>query len=196
MVLLGAGLVFAPAAVAKGPHAVLTTGPDAVTPGTPWEATVELNEFRDPPEPLLIAIKPNGHVDAEVRRAAASIEGAHAFRTTMVFPSAGRWKLMLIAGRHRFNLPSLSVGGGEPPRDWVAFPVGSEAARQGGGGELITDEQRVDTGGGDPLPPEVIAAPDAGSGDDDGDGALSWWLFPALGVVLAGAGAVTLRARR
>ena len=159
--VLGAGLALAPAAVAKGPHAVLTSGPDAAVPGVPWVATVELNEFRDTPRPLLIGIRqPSGHVDAEVRKAAASIDGAVAFKTTMVFPTAGRWKLMLIAGRHRFSLPSLSVGTGEPPKDWVAFPVGSEAARQHGGGSN------------------------------------SWWLFPLVGVVVAGAGVATLRAIR
>ena len=144
VVVLGAGLALAPAAVAKGPHAVLTSGPDAVVPGVPWVATVELNEFRDTPRPLLIGIhQPSGHVDAEVRKAAASVDGALAFKTTMVFPTAGRWRLMLIAGRHRFNLPSLTV-----------------AAHK------------------------------------DGGGSMSWWLFPLVGVVVAGAGVATVRAIR
>jgi hypothetical protein len=196
VVVLGAGLVLAPAAVAKGPHAVLTSGPEAVMPGVPWEATVELNEFRETPRPLLMGLRDHGHVDAKVRKVAASIDGALGFKTTMVFPTAGRWKLMLIAGKHRFNLPTLSVGTGEAPKDWVAFPVGSYAARQGGGGELITGEQSVDTTGGDSLPPEVITATDADSGDDDGGGTPSWWLFPLAGIVIAGAGVATIRARR
>jgi len=168
-VVLGGCLVFAPAAVAKGPHAVLTSGPEAVMPGVPWEATVELGEFRETPRPLLIGLRDHGHVDAEVRNVAASIDGALGFKTTMVFPTAGRWKLWLIAGRHRFNLPTLSVGTGEAPKDWVAFPVGSYAARQGGGGELVTGS---------------------------GAGTTSWWLFPLAGVVIAGAGVATIRARR
>jgi len=196
VVVLGAGLVLAPAAVAKGPHAVLTSGPEAVMPGVPWEATVELNEFRETPRPLLMGLRDHGHVDAKVRKAAASIDGALAFKTTMVFPIAGRWKLMLVAGKHRFNLPALSVGSGEAPKDWVAFPVGSDAARQGGGGELITGEQSVDNTGGNPLPPEVNNVADADSGDDDRGGTPSWWLLPLVGVVLAGAGVATLRARR
>jgi len=117
----------------------------------------------------LIGLRDHGHVDAEVRKVAASIDGALGFKTTMVFPTAGRWKLWLIAGRHRFNLPTLSVGTGEAPKDWVAFPVGSYAARQGGGGELVTGS---------------------------GAGTTSWWLFPLAGVVIAGAGVATIRARR
>ena len=191
--LLGAGLVLAPAAVAKGPHAVLTSGPEAVMPGVPWEATIELGEFRGTPRPLLIAMhQPRGHVDAKVRRVAAGIEGALGFKTTMVFPTAGRWKLMLIAGRQRFNLPALSVGTGQPPRDWVAFPVGSEMARQGAGGELVTGEQRLDPAAANSLPPEVAGTAGAESGDG---GAGPVWLLPLAGVVLAGVGAAAFSRR-
>jgi hypothetical protein len=196
VVFLVAGLVVAPAAGAKGPHAILTSGPDAIMPGVPWEATVELNEFRNTPRPLLIGIHDHGHVDADVRKVPASIDGALGFKTRMVFPTAGRWRLMLVAGKRRFNFPAVSVGRGEAPKDYVAFPVGSEMARQGAGGELITGEQQVDGTGGDSLPPEVISVADADSGDRDGGGTPSWWVFPLVGVVLAGAGVATLRARR
>jgi hypothetical protein len=193
VVVVGAGLLFAPAAVAKGPHAILTSGPEAVMPGVPWEATVELNEFRDRPRPLLLGVRRDGHVDAKVRRVAASIEGALAFKTTMVFPTAGRWKLMLIAGRRRFELPALSVGTGRRPKDWVAFPVGSYAARQGGGGVLVTGAQEADAGGADPVPSEVTHPATAGSGDDGGG--LPLWLLPLAGVVLAGVGAAAVTRR-
>jgi hypothetical protein len=196
LLFLLVALVVAPAALAKGPHAVLTSGPEAVVPGVPWEATVELNEFRDAPTPLLIAIGKDGHVDAEVRKVPASIDGALAFKTTMVFPNAGRWKLMLVVGARRFNFPALRVGSGAEPKDYVAFPVGSEAARQGGGGELITGEQRVDPSGADPLSAEVSTVAGADSGADDGGAIALWWLLPLAGVVAAGAGAATLRARR
>ena len=43
-------------------------------------------------------MRADGHVDAKVRKVAASIEGAQGFKTTMVFPPEGRWKLMLVAG--------------------------------------------------------------------------------------------------
>ena len=189
-VLLGLGLVLAAPAAAKGPHAVLTSGPEPVLPGVPWEATVELNEFRDPPRPLLIAVADDGHVDAEVRRAAASIDGAAAFKTTMVFPKPGRWKLMLVAGRRRFELPALGVGSAAAPKDYVAFPVGSEPARQGAGGELVTGEQRAGAASGGALPPEVISAAGAEPG---GDGAgFPVWLLPVLGVAMVGVGAAAV----
>jgi hypothetical protein len=194
VVLLVTGLVLAPAAVAKGPHAILTSGPEAIEAGVPWEATIELNEFPDTPRPLLMGIHDAGHVDANVGKAAASMYGALAFKTTMVFPRDGSWKLMLIAGKRRFSFPPVAVGSGRPPQDYVAFPVGSEAARQGAGGVYMEPEPAADTGGGDGvLPPEVLnIAEDAESAGDDG--VAMWWLFPALGVVLAGAG-IALRSR-
>jgi hypothetical protein len=169
LVVLLVGLVLAPAAFAKGPHAVLTSAPEPVMPGVPWKSTIQLNEFRDTPRPLLIAFRDDGHVDADVRRAPDGMAGASRFEATMVYPTAGRWKLMLIAGKRRFSLPALSVGTGEPPKDHVAFPVGSKAARQGGG-ELVTDG-----GSGAPV-----------------------WLFPLLGAALAGVGvaAATRRGSR
>jgi hypothetical protein len=193
LVLLGVGLVLAAPAAAKGPHAVLTSGPEPVMPGVPWEATVELNEFRAPPRPLLMAIADGGHVDAQVRRAAASIDGAVAFKTTMVFPRPGRWKLMLVAGRRRFELPALSAGSGTAPKDYVAFPAGSEAARQSAGGELVTGEQRAGADAADALPPEVLSAAGAEPG---GDGAgFPIWLLPVLGVTMAGLGAAAVTRR-
>jgi hypothetical protein len=194
VVLLALGLALAPAAVAKGPHAILTSGPEAVKAGTPWEATVELNEFRAAPTPLLIAIRADGHVDAKLRKAPAGMPGALGFKATMVFPTEGRWKLMLIAGERRFRFPALDVGSGAAPQDYVSFPVGSAAARDGAGGVYMEPEP-VDTGGADGvLPPEVLnIAEDAEPAGDDGFA--MWWLFPAMGVVLAGAG-VALRSRR
>jgi hypothetical protein len=194
VVLVVAGLVLAPAAVAKGPHAILTSGPEPVEAGVPWESTVELNEFADAPEPSLIAMRGDGHVDAKARKAPASMTGALGFKMTMVFPTEGRWKLMLIAGKRRFNFPAIAVGSAQPPQDHVSFPVGSEGARQGGGGVYMAPEP-ADTGGDEGvLPPEVFnIAEDAES--DEEDGLATWWLFPLVGVVLAGAG-IALRVRR
>ena len=193
VVLVVAGLVLAPAAVAKGPHAILTSGPQPIEAGVPWEATIELNEFADAPEPSLVGIRTNGHVDAKARKVPASMRGALGFKMTMVFPNEGRWRLMLIAGKRRFNFPAVAVGSGQAPQDYVSFPVGSEAARQGGGGVYMEPEP-VDANGAGVLPPEVFnIAEDAES--DEEDGLATWWLFPLVGVVLAGAG-VALRARR
>ena len=110
LVLLVAGLVFAPATVAKGPHAVLTTPRETVEPGKPWQFTVELNEFRHPPMPAMIGRRGDRTVGAEVERIPAAIDGAAGFRFTMVFPHEGRWKLRLFAGKRRFAFPAVRVG--------------------------------------------------------------------------------------
>jgi hypothetical protein len=193
VVLLAVGLVLAPAAAAKGPHAILTSGPDAVEPGEPWVATVELNEFRAAPRPVLIARRGERTVTADVERAAASMAGARAFKVTTVFPLKGRWKLLLVAGNRRMRFPAMNVGSGEVPQDYVAFPIGSEAARQGGGGVYMEPEQ-VDTSRRDPRPPEVYVVADADSADGGGSG-IGPWLLPVVGVVLAGAGIATIRRR-
>ena len=127
VVALLAGLVLAPAAVAKGPHAILTTGPEGIEVGRPWESTIELNELRGTPRPSLVAIRRDGHVDAEMRRVPASMRGALGFKATMIFPTEGRWRLMVIAGRRRFKFPAVDVGSGRAPQDYVSFAVGSYA---------------------------------------------------------------------
>ena len=193
VVLLAVGLVLAPAAVAKGPHAILTSGPEAVEPGQPWEATVELNEFRTAPRPALIARRGNRTVRADVANAAASMAGARAFRVTTVFPADGRWRLTLVAGKRRMRFPAVNVGSGEAPQDYVAFPIGSMAARQGGGG-VYMEQEPVGTGQPDPRPPEVFMIADEDSAEDAGSG-LGIWLLPVVGVVLAGAGFATVRRR-
>jgi hypothetical protein len=86
------------------------------------------------------------------------------------------------------------VGSGVVPQDYVAFPKGSEAARQGAGGVYLEDEPGAGGGGG-ALPPENLSIATAAADDEDGGG-IAPWLFPLLGVVLAGAGFATLRARR
>jgi hypothetical protein len=159
----------------------------------PWESTIELNEFAGTPQPALIAMRAGRHVDAKVRKVPASMQGALGFKMTMVFPADGRWRLRLIAAGRRFRFPPVAVGGGEVPQDNVAFPIGSAAARQGGGG-IYTEQEPVDTGGGDSLPPEIFNL--AEDSESDGESGLAtWWLFPLVGVVLAGAG-IALRARR
>jgi hypothetical protein len=194
VLLLVAGLVLAPAAVAKGPHAVLTTPRETVEPGKPWEFTVELNEFRRPPRPAVIGIQGPRRVSAEVERTPSSIDGAAGFRVTMTFPRHGRWKLRIVAGKRRFAFPAVGVGSGRLPQDYVAFPIGSYAYRQSGGGVFTTDEAPADTS---PVPATSTVA-DASSTKDDSGGGIGPWLLPLLGVVLAGAGvaAVTRRGSR
>ena len=134
VVLLVAGLVLAPAASAKGPHAVLTSGPEAVEAGKAWVATIELNEFPRRPHPHAVATQGNRRVAGQLRRVAASMPGADGFKLRMVFPAEGRWRLAVVAEKRRFAFPAIAVGSGEAPQDYVAFPKGSAAARQGAGG--------------------------------------------------------------
>lgn len=183
VVLIAVGLVFAPAASAKGPHAVITSGPDAVAPGKPWVATLELNEFRREPHPRVVASRGDRRVMARLRHVPASMAGAAGFKLRMVFPSAGRWRLTVVAGKRRFPFPAIAVGSGAAPPDYVSFPKGSEAARQGAGGVWSQGPEADPEGRGTPLPPEVVAAEEP-PGDDGG---LALWI-PALGLALAGAG--------
>lgn len=194
VVLLVVGLVLAPAAVAKGPHAVMKSGPEAAVPGKPWTATVELYEFWSVQRPSLVARRADRTVTADVRQAPASMADGAAFELTTVFPAEGRWKLTLVAGKRRFRFPALAVGSGEVPQDYASFPIGSEAARHGGGGVYMADEQ-VDTSEGGVQPPETFIAATAESADDGDGGGVGPWLFPLLGVVAAGAGIATVRLR-
>ena len=194
VVLLAVGLAIAPAAAAKGPHAILTSGPEEVEQGKPWVATIELNEFRRAPHPRMTARQGDRTVAAKVEKAASSIIGARAFKVTTVFPADGRWKLTLVAGERRMRFPAVNVGSGEVPQDYVAFPLGSYAARAGGGGVYMQPEaEPVADGENGVREPEVFMAYTA---EPDDDATLrAWWLLPVVGVVLAGAGLATVRRR-
>jgi hypothetical protein len=183
VVLLVAGLVFAPSATAKGPHAVLTSGPEAVEPGRAWVATVELNEFPSRPHPRAVATQGDRRVTGQLRRVPASMPGADGFKLRMVFPTEGRWRLAVVAEKRRFVFPALRVGDGQAPLDYVAFPKGSAAARQGAGGVWTEGPEADASGRGTPLPPETVSVAEP---SHDGDGFPIW--IPALGVALAGAG--------
>jgi hypothetical protein len=190
-VFLAVALVFAPGAAAKGPHAILTTPAGIVQPGKPWEFTVELNEFRHPPKPAMVARRGSHTVGARVKRTPASIPGAAGFRMTLTLPSEGRWRLRMRAGNRRFAFPAVHVGGTRAPVDYVAFPVGSDIPS--GPADFSPSDQPIEP---DEPAEHVAAAPEA-SGADDGGG-IGPWALPLLGVVLAGAGvaAVTRRGAR
>jgi hypothetical protein len=199
IVLLGTGLALAPAAAAKGPHAILTTPRETVEPGKPWRVTVELNEFRRAPTPAMIGRRGARTVGARVEKTPSSIDGAAGFRFTMVFPSEGSWRLRMFAGKRRFAFPAVHVGAATMPRNYVAFPIGSEPARAGANGVWTTGEAPAGGAGGDDgvLPPERIDYADVAPAGDGGGG-IGPWLLPLLGVALAGAGvaAVTRRGSR
>jgi len=183
VVLLALGLVLAPAASAKGPHAVITSGPEAVEAGNPWIATLELNEFPRQPHPRVVASRGDRRVTAQLRRVRARMVGATGFKVRMVFPSEGRWRLAVVAEKRRFPFPAVAVGSGAAPQDYVSFPKGSAAARQGAGGVWTQGPEADSEGRGTPLPPEVVATPEP----PRDDGGLALWI-PALGLALAGAG--------
>jgi hypothetical protein len=183
-------LVLAPAAAAKGPHAILSSGPEGVEAGEPWDVTLELMETKAPGRPTLMARRGDRIVAARGRRVWADGFAAR-YRLEMVLPAEGRWRLAVVDGKRRFAFPAVAVGSGSPPRDYVAFPNGSLAKREGGGGAYDAPETSVAHG--EPLPPEVVSI--AATEPEDGDGFPLWMILPAAGLVLAGAGAWRLRSR-
>jgi hypothetical protein len=186
VILLIVGLVLAPAASAKGPHAVLSSGAERIEPGRPWRATVELIEFGERlPQPVLIARK------GERRIAVRGSRGGAGYGFRVVFSAAGRWRLTLVDGKRRFAFPRVSVGTGDVPADYVAFPQGSMAERQGAGGVYYESAESSGSGRDTPLPPETFSLAEQSTG-----GGFPFWVLPAAGIVLAGAGIATVRARR
>lgn len=195
VVLLAAFLLLAPAAAAKGPHVIMTTG-DAAQVGRPWEATLEFNEFAHVARPVMSATRGERTVTAAATPGSTGMEGAIAFRTRLTLPAAGRWRLLVVSGKRSFKFPAIDVGSGDVPQDYVAFPQGSLAAEEGGGGVYLREEPPAGTGADTALPPEVISYADLHPDEADDGGGPDLWLFPLVGVMLAGAGVVTLRRRR
>jgi hypothetical protein len=192
-VLLFAGLALAPGASAKGPHAVLSSDAPALAAGKPWDVAIEMMETKARGRPTLVARREDRLV-ATRGKLVASDGVAARYRMRVVLPSDGRWRLTLADGKRHFRFPSVAVGSGERPLDYVAFPLGSRAHRQGGGGPWI--EPDVPAGGSaEPLEPEVVQIADADSGDHD-QGGIPFWILPIAGFVLAGAGAGAWRLRR
>ena len=189
VVLLVIGLVIAPAASAKGPHAVLTSGPEGVEAGRVWVATVELNEFPRRPHPRAVATQDNRRVAGRLRAVPASMAGAAGFKLRMTFPTEGRWRLSVVAGKRHVEFPAVAVGSGEAPQDYVTFPKGSQAARQGAGGVWTQGPDPDASGRGTPLPPETVSIAEPPDGDGGG---LPLWI-PAVGIALAGAGVLGVR---
>jgi hypothetical protein len=193
VVLVFAGLALAPAANAKGPHAVLSSDAAAVAAGKPWKVTIEMMETKALGRPALLARRQDRLIATRGKLVASDAVVAR-YRMRVVLPSDGRWRLTLVDGKRHFRFPSVAVGSGERPLDYVAFPLGSRAYRQGGGGQWI--EPDVPAGGSaEPLEPEVVQIADADSGDEDRSG-IPIWILPVAGLVVAGAGAGAWRLRR
>ena len=148
-------------------------------------ATIDFNEFRRKPHPQAVATRGDRRVPGRLRPVPTSMPGAASFELRMVLPTEGRWRLAVVAGKRRFAFPALRAGGAEAPLDYVAFPRGSAAARQGAGGVWVEGPEADASGRGTPLPPETVALAEP-QRDDDGGGIPIW--IPALGLALAGAG--------
>jgi MYXO-CTERM domain-containing protein len=195
VVLLAAFLLLAPAAMAKGPHVILTTPKEAVQAGKPWEATLEFNELRHVRNPVLTGTNRGRTVTAKLRPVTASMDDATGFKARTVFPADGRWAIAVTLNGRRFKFPAINVGSSEIVLSYVAFAEGSMADRQGGSGVYMA-EDTSDTGPGTALSPEVITYDDVHPGEGGDGGGPEPWLFALGGVVLAGAGVMTVRRRR
>lgn len=185
-------LALAPSAVAKGPHASVSSGPAGIEPGEPWVTKLTFVKFgaRD-----VVAARPTVILRSGSQRFAVypTPLGSHVakqpdvlaearYRLRVVFPRAGRWSVTVLDGTRadrRFRFPAAAIGGGAErvSTDLAAFPQGSPA-------EAPTEL-------GDALAPERVLPQ-----DDVPDGGRSGLWIPAAGLTLAGVGALTVLRRR
>jgi len=204
--ILIALLALAPAAAAKGPHASVASGPAGIEPGKPWVTTLTLVEYggRDAlaARPTVILRSGSTRFAVSAKRTGLHVPGRQdmlaeaRYRLRVVFPRAGRWSYTVVDGTkagRRFRFPAARIGGNADrvTTGFVAFPRGSRAQRQGGGGAIIAEAVPVSGEAGGALPPQVTLPPD----DEDEDGGLALWI-PAAGLTLAGVGTVTVLRRR
>jgi MYXO-CTERM domain-containing protein len=197
-ILLLAGLLAAPSAAAKGPHAILSPGTEPISPGREWVGSVTFVEFGSGyargARPAVVASSGDTRVSAPLRDAGAGQFGRE-YRMRLVFPRAGRWRITVVDGTRsdrRFVFPALQVGGpnARPTSDFVAFPKGSRAEREGAGGTYGAASEPGGSGPGAPLPPKVFSV-----AEPNPDTGTPLWI-PAAGLALAGLGLIAVRRRR
>jgi hypothetical protein len=175
-------LALAPAATAKGPHAILSSGSEAVEAGKPWDVTLELFETKGTPRPTLMAR--HGDRLIAIRSRLASSDGfLSRYELEVEFPVEGRWRLAVVDRNRRFEFPAVGVGSGEVPQDYVSFP---------GGGGRRADVPEQSVGFGEQLPPETVRLAAEAPEDESG---FAFWILPLAGLALAGAGAGVWRLR-
>jgi MYXO-CTERM domain-containing protein len=198
-VLLLTGLCLAPAAAAKGPHALLSPGTEPIEPGRPWVGSVTFVEFGPGhalrARPAMVARSGGTRIWAPLRSAGAGRFGSE-YRLRLVFPRSGRWRITVSDGTRadrRFVFPALQVGGANarPTSDYVAFPKGSQAERAGAGGTYGAPSEPAGSGRDTPLPPKVISIAESPHSDTG----LALWIA-AGGLALAGMGLIAVRRRR
>jgi len=196
-VLMLAGLVVAPTAAAKGPHAILSPGTEPISPGRAWVGSVTFVEFGSgharKARPAVVARGGGVTVSAPLRSEGNGQFG-HEYSVRVVFPRAGRWRITVVDGTRaarRFVFPPLPVGdaNARPTSDVVAFPNGSRAERAGAGGTYGAPPEPAGSGRTTPLPPEVISF-----AEPEPDTGTPLWI-PAVGLALAGVGLVAIRRR-
>ena len=192
VVLLTAGLLLASSAQAKGPHAILTPGDDPAEAGRPWRVTLELMEFGRASKVALVARQGKRQAVAALRPARTDFQDMRRYDVRLTFPAEGRWKLLALSGKRKFEFDAVRVGSGRVPPPYVAFAVGSRAEREGAGGVYYSSGDPVPGDGGSSLPPREFSVA-AEDGEEDGGG-LSIWILPVAGI-LAGAGVLRLRSR-
>ena len=192
-VLLTAGLLLAGTAQAKGPHAILTPRGDPAEAGRPWKVTLELMEFGRASKVSLIARQGKRQAVAALRPARTDFDEVRRYDVRLTFPSEGRWALLALSGKRRFNFEAVRVGSGRVPPPYVAFAVGSRAEREGAGGVYHSSGDPVPGDGGRSLPAREFSV--AAEDGEDGGGGLALWILPAAGIVLVGAGVLRLRSR-
>ena len=192
VVLLTAGLLLASSAQAKGPHAILTPGDEPAEAGRPWRVTLELMEFGRASKVALVARQGEAETVARLGPARTDFQDVRRYDVTLTFPSEGRWTLLALSGKRRFNFQAVRVGGGRVPPAWVAFAVGSRAEREGAGGVYYSSADPVPGDGGRSLPPREFTV---AAKQDEQDGGLPLWIIPLAGVALVGAGVLRLRSR-
>ena len=191
LALLAAALAVAGPAQAKGPHAILTPGDDPAEAGRPWRVTLELMEFGRATKLAVVARQGTRQTVATLRPAQTEFQDVRRYDATLTFPSEGRWTLLALSGKRRFNFEAVRVGSGRVPPPYVAFAVGSRAEREGAGGVYHSSGDPVPGDGGRALPPEQFTV----TAEAEDEGGVPVWILPLAGLVLAGAGMLRLRLR-